>query len=43
MKRTPWAWWIGIALSALTLGAALLSCVWTPYDPGALEIGRAHV
>ena len=38
MKRTPWAWWIGIALSALTLGAALLSCVWTPYDPGALAI-----
>jgi peptide/nickel transport system permease protein len=38
MKRTPWAGWIGIALSALTLGAALLSCVWTPYDPGALAI-----
>jgi len=33
-----WTWRIGLALSALAVLAALVSWVWTPYDPGALAI-----
>ena len=39
-RRGSWTLWIGVALVALHILVALLTLVWTPYDPTATTGGR---
>lgn len=40
LHRAPPLFWVGFALVALHVAVALLTLVWTPYDPTAMTGGR---